>query len=239
MGPKIEREIKLILSSVQYFLAFISYDFNNKSFLPMIFANKFILLLASIVIASSINAQDSSDSSYSNDIFATNAIAFQSESNQSIHSGIERKWYYGGFLSFSFWNNGTDILIAPKAYYQFSPMFILGFGLTYIYSDGEYRQYYVDTPSQIFNYHSNSTGGSFAIIFRPFNFLQISAEYENLHTTWQGGGDFSRVYWDTGLFLGASYVAGNVAFGLRYNVLYDSSTSPYASALTPVVSFYF
>ena len=208
-------------------------------------ANKFILLIAFTFVISIINAQDLSDSSIPDNVFATNASAIQSGNSQSSNSGIERKWYFGGFLSFAFWNEGTDLLIAPKAYYQFSPMFILGFGLTYIYSDGEYRETYQDYSYDVFNYHSNSIGGSFAILFRPLHFLQLSAEYENLHTTRRGeynslGEDnFSRIYWDTGLFLGVSYVTGNVAFGLRYNILYDSSTSPYASALIPVVSFYF
>jgi len=190
-------------------------------------------------------AQDSQVSPIPDKTYTTNPYAPQSANNQSSASGMERKWYFGGFLSFAFWNEGTDLLISPKAYYKFSPMFMLGFGLTYIYSDGEYRQYYEDNSSELLNYHSNSIGGSFAIIFRPINFLQLSAEYEPLHTTRQGehnslGEDnFSRIYWDTGLFLGGSYVTGNFAFGLRYNILYNSSTSPYASALTPVVSFYF
>ena len=207
--------------------------------------NKFILLLAFSFLVSAINAQDSTVPPTPDNIFTTNASDIQSGNNQSSNSGMERKWYFGGFLSFAFWNEGTDLLIAPKAYYQFSPMFMLGFGLTYIYSDGEYRETYQDNSYEIYNYHSNSIGGSFAIIFRPINFLQLSGEFEPLHTTRRGEynslgeNNFSRVYWDTGLFLGASYVTGNFAFGLRYNILYNSSTSPYASALTPVVSFYF
>ncbi len=202
-------------------------------------ANKFIYLLVFSFMLTAIKAQNATVSPIPENTYTTNPSVMQSGNNQSSNSGMERKWYFGGFLSFAFWNEGTDLLIAPKAYYHFSPMFMLGFGLTYIYSDGEYRQYYSDGPSQIFNYHANSIGGSFAIIFRPINFLQLSAEYENLHTTWLGEDNFSRIYWDTGLFLGVSYVTGNFAFGLRYNILYNSSTSPYASALTPVVSFYF
>lgn len=208
-------------------------------------ANKFILLLVFSFMLSAINAQDSTVSPIPENTHTTNTSVMQSGNNQSSNSGMERKWYFGGFLSFAFWNEGTNLLIAPKAYYQFSPMFMLGFGLTYIYSDGEYRVTYQDYSYEVLNYHSNSIGGSFAIIFRPINFLQLSAEYENLHTTRMGednrlGEDnFSRIYWDTGLFLGVSYVTGNFAFGLRYNILYNSSTSPYASALTPVVGFYF
>jgi hypothetical protein len=202
-------------------------------------ANKFFLLLALSLIIHTAKAQDSQVSPIPDKTYTTNPYTTQSANNQSSVSGMERKWYFGGFLSFAFWNEGTDLLISPKAYYQFSPMFMLGFGLTYIYSDGEYRQYYEDYNSEILNYHSNSIGGSFAILFRPINFLQLSAEYEPLHTTWQGGAGLSSIYWDAGLFLGVSYVTGNFAFGLRYNILYNSSTSPYASALIPVVSFYF
>ena len=190
-------------------------------------------------IIGTINAQDPVVSTYPDNSNTTRSYEDNNANNQSTNLTKEQRWYFGGFLSFAFWNEGTDLLIAPKAYYQFSPMFMLGFGLTYIYSDGEYRQYFDDNPSQILNYHANSIGGSFAIIFRPLNFLQLSAEYERLHTNWQGGAGISSIYWDTGLFLGVSYVAGNFAFGLRYNILYNSSTSPYASALTPVVGFYF
>jgi hypothetical protein len=201
-------------------------------------ANKFFLLLALSLIIHTSKAQDTQVSPIPDKGYTTNPYATQSANNQSSASGMERKWYFGGFLSFAFWNEGTDLLISPKAYYKFSPMFMLGFGITYIYSDGEYRVTYEDSTHQIFDYHANSIGGSFAIIFRPINFLQLSAEYEPLHTTWQGE-DRESIYWYTGLFLGVSYVTGNFAFGLRYNVLYNTSTSPYASALTPVVGFYF
>lgn len=204
----------------------------------------FLLIAFSFVLCTS-NAQDPEVSTYPDNSNTTKSYNDNSGINQTSKAAKEKRWLFGGFLSFAFWNEGTDLLIAPKAYYKFSPMFMLGFGLTYIYSDGVYRETYQDNSYEIYNYHSNSIGGSFAIIFRPLNALQLSAEFEPLHTTRRGeynrlGVDnFSRVYWDTGLFLGASYVTGNFAFGLRYNILYDSYTSPYASALTPVVSFYF
>lgn len=195
-----------------------------------------------VILFSFIQAVQSQDMLDSEDVDVSDVTYKNSDSpeyDQTATVVQPRKWFFGGNLSFSFWNEGTDLLLSPKAYYQFSPMFMLGFGLTYIYSDGQYRQYYNDLTSELFNYHSNSIGGSFLIIFRPINFLQLSAEYERLHTAFQGGPGYSELYWDTGLFLGVSYVAGNFGFGLRYNVLYNSSTSPYASALTPMVSFYF
>jgi len=206
---------------------------------PYILIKKFTLLALIFLFVQIAYSQDMGDFNDAN----FNDVSYTNSENlsyaQTSVTAPPRKWFFGGNLSFSFWNSGTNLLLSPKAYYQFSPMFMLGFGLTYIYSDGQYRQYYNDLTSELFNFHSNSIGGSFLIIFRPIDFLQLSAEYERLHTAFQGGPDYSELYWDTGLFLGVSYVAGNFAFGLRYNVLYNSSTSPYASALTPMVSFYF
>lgn len=139
-----------------------------------------------------------------------------------------RHWSFGGFFSMSFWNGGTDILVAPKAYYHLSPKFLTGFGVTYIYSDSN---------DALFGYHSNSIGGSVMAGVRPVPMLQLSAEYEGLNTT--RGGAFADTYWNNALYLGASFVTGHVSFGLRYDVLYDSSRSVFGSAWTPVIGFYF
>jgi len=77
----------------------------------------------------------------------------QSEKNKGENNSAQarktytykKSWSFGGNLGLSFWNGGTDILIAPKAYYNVSPMFLTGFGFTYIYSDykddfGKYNQ---------------------------------------------------------------------------------------------------
>lgn len=141
---------------------------------------------------------------------------------------FQKHWTFGGNIGLSFRNGGTDILVAPKAYYNVSPIFLTGFGLTYIYS--KYSTTYYD-------YQSNSFGGSFLAAIRPINFLQISAEYEGLQTNRTGG--FDEKYWTNAIFLGLSFVTGNVSFGFRYDVLYDSNRSAYSSALTPVVGFYF
>lgn len=139
-----------------------------------------------------------------------------------------RHWSFGGWFSLSFWNGGTDILVAPKAYYNVSPKFLTGFGVTYIYSD---------TNDDFFGYHSNSIGGSVMAGLRPVPMLQLSAEYEGLNTTRSGA--FADTYWNNALYLGASFVTGHVSFGVRYDVLYDSSRSVFGSAWTPVIGFYF
>ena len=138
-------------------------------------------------------------------------------------------WSFGGNFGLSFWNGGTDILIAPKAYYHVSSKFMTGFGLSYNYSD--FDGYYS-------NYKYNSFGGSILGLFRPIPFLQISAEFQELYTN-RTYDQVSDSYWNPSLYLGASFVSGNFAFGFQYDVLYDSAKSPYSSAWGPVIGFYF
>ena len=170
----------------------------------------------------------------------------QSEINNGGNNGAqerktytyERSWSFGGNLGLSFWNGGTDILIAPKAYYNVSPKFLTGFGLTYIYSG------YKDDFGK---YNQNSFGPSIMGAFRPIPYLQFSAEYEGLQTSGNGTvyilgannikNDYS--YWNNALYLGASFVSRNVSFGVRYDVLYDANSSVYSSAWSPVIGFYF
>ena len=139
---------------------------------------------------------------------------------------------FGGNIGLSFWNGGTNILIAPKVYYHFTPQIFTGVGLTYMYSKSSsyYNTHYYD-------YSSNSFGGSAMIGFRPMRFLQFTVEYEGLNTNYNNYYS-NDSFWNNGLYLGASFVTGHVAFGFQVDVLH-SSTSPYNSAWTPVISFYF
>src|SRR5210317_1346388 len=169
---------------------------------------------------------------------------FQSEKQQETQKIVTQKkvpyqkfWSFGGNIGLSFWNGGTDILLAPKAYYHVSPMFMTGFGITYIYSSAE---------DDFAKYSQNSFGGSILGAFRPIPFLQISAEYEGLQTngnsTIKFAGDRDKInysYWNNAIYLGASFVSRNVSFGVRYDVLYDSNRSVYSSAWSPVIGFYF
>ncbi len=150
---------------------------------------------------------------------------------------FERSWSFGGNLGLSFWNGGTDILIAPKAYYNLSPKLLTGFGLTYIYSSAE---------DDFAKYSQNSFGPSVMVAVRPIPFLQFSAEYEGLQTSGtttikfpsdRDNNEYS--YWNNALYLGASFVSRNVSFGVRYDLLYETSSSVYSSAWSPVIGFYF
>lgn len=147
---------------------------------------------------------------------------------EQSNSLYQKHWSFGGSLGMSFWNGGTSILIGPKAYYNFSPKFLTGIGVSYMYS--EYK-------NQNYTYHSNSFGGSVMAAVRPIHFLQISAEYEGLQTNYSGF--YTDKYFVNALYFGLSYVTGPVSFGIRYDVLFDSNTSIYSSAWNPYVGFYF
>ena len=139
---------------------------------------------------------------------------------------------FGGNIGLSFWNGGANILIAPKVYYHFTPQIFTGAGITYMYSKNS--NYY---NSDYYDYSSNSFGGSVMLGVRPMRFLQITAEYEGLNTNYNGY--YTSSYWNNALYLGVSFVTGHVAFGFQFDVLYDDLKSPYGSAWTPVISFYF
>ena len=187
-----------------------------------------------LIISISLNAQEKT-------VIENNPnYKFQSEKETTTQKTVVQKskpvfqprWSFGGNIGLGFWNGGADILIAPKAYYHFAPQFFTGVGLTYLYSknSSNYQNHYYD-------YSSNSFGGSVTLGFRPIQFLQFTAEYEGLNTNYSGY--YTDSYWNNALYLGASFVTGNVAFGFQYDVLYDQFTSPYGSAWGPIISFYF
>lgn len=148
--------------------------------------------------------------------------------NIQLTNDFQKHWSFGGNLGFSFWNNGTSILLGPKAYYNFSPKFLTGVGLSYMYS--EYK-------SDFNGYHSNSFGGSIMAAVRPIHFAQISVEYEGLQTNYSGY--YTDSYFINALYLGLSFITGPVSIGVRYDVLYDVNKSLYSSAWNPFVGFYF
>ncbi len=148
---------------------------------------------------------------------------------QTSKPTYNRYWSFGGNVGLSFWNGGTDILLAPKAYYHLTPQLIAGAGLIYNYSD---------YSSSFYDYKYNSFGGSILGAYRPIRYLQLSAELQTVKTN-RTRNNIKDDYWNESLFLGASFVAGNVAFGIQYDALYDAGESPYSSAWTPIISFYF
>ena len=202
--------------------------------------NRLYLIICLCLVFNSVNAQE--EEVINPNQITTSQSEKPKEETKSPQkqktSTYKRSWSFGGNLGLSFWNGGTDILIAPKAYYNVSPMFLTGFGLTYIYSD------YKDDFGK---YNQNSFGPSIMGAFRPIPSFQLSAEYEGLQTNgsstvYASGNnniqnDYS--YWNNALYLGASFVSRNVSFGIRYDILYEANRSAFSSAWSPVIGFYF
>jgi hypothetical protein len=192
--------------------------------------NRLYFLICFCLIFNSANAQEEEV------INPSQTSKSQSETHKGVNNGAQerktytyqRSWSFGGNLGLSFWNSGTDILIAPKAYYNISPKFLTGYGITYIYSDYD---------DEFFGYHQNSIGGSILAAVRPIPMLQFSVEYEGLQTN--RGGYAEDEYWNNAIYLGASFVSGPVSFGFRYDIIYDPLKSVYGSAFNPVIGFYF
>jgi hypothetical protein len=190
---------------------------------------KFIFTCTFFIALNTLSAQVKTDSISTVKNSKTHMSANKSANSFKRELSVyEKYWGFGGNLGLSFWNGGTNIFLGPKAYYHLSPQFLMGVGVTYIYSD--YKDDY-------FGYNSNSFGGSISAAYRPINFLQFSIEYEGLQTNQNGF--YSSEFWNNALYLGASFVSGNVSFGFRYDVLFESNTSAYNSAFGPVVGFYF
>ena len=196
---------------------------------------RILLFLVIVIFSFKINAQEKIVIENNPD------YKFQSDKNKTTQQTVVVKktkpafqptWSFGGNIGLSFWNGGANVLIAPKAYYHFTPQIFTGVGLTYMYSKNS--SYY---NSNYYDYSSNSFGGSAMLGFRPMRFLQFTVEYEGLNTNYNGY--YTSSYWNNSLYLGASFVTGHVAFGFQFDVLYDSLKSPYGSAWTPVISFYF
>ncbi|SDI58246.1 hypothetical protein SAMN05192550_0267 [Flavobacterium glycines] len=140
-----------------------------------------------------------------------------------------QKVQFGGGLGLSFGNRYTDISVSPSAIYNVNEYFAVGLGAQYTYV--KQKNYY----------SSNLYGGSLITLFNPLPEIQLSAELEQLRVNVKGTGDydFSRNFWNTGLFLGAGYRNGNVTIGARYNVLFKEDQGAYSDAFMPFVRFYF
>ena len=196
------------------------------------------IAISFLLFASSLSAQENKNSESNPNVVKVEAQEPTASTVQKKQKPLyQRRWSFGGNIGLSFWNGGTDILIAPKAYYHISPLFLTGFGLTYIHSSFE---------DDLRDYSQNSFGGSVMGAIRPLEFLQLSVEYEALYTNGDykfklpvEPGQTSDSFWNNAIYLGASIVSRNVSFGVRYDILYDADRSVYGSALSPVIGFYF
>lgn len=161
-------------------------------------------------------------------LFSSLLFAQQQTASPKMQSDFWRKVQFGGGIGLSFGSGYTDISLAPSAIYNFNQYVALGLGAQYTYV--KQKNYYA----------SNLYGGSIIALFNPIEEIQLSAELEELRVNVNliGSNSNSQDYWNTGLFLGAGYRAGNVTIGARYNVLNDTN-NVYSNAFMPFIRVYF
>ena len=136
---------------------------------------------------------------------------------------------FGGSLGLNFSDGYFSGFIAPKAVYDFNTYTSAGVGIAGSYNNTS-------------RYSSHTVGASAIGLLRPFNPLQISAEFEEHYVSRDfkmDGANISDSYWYPALFFGLGYTTGPVTVGVRYDVLHDSQKSIYANAFMHFVSIYF
>jgi hypothetical protein len=164
-------------------------------------------------------------------LFSTSAIAQQKYVIDNKNHFWE-KVQFGGSVGLGIGSGYTDISVMPSAIYNVNEVVALGGGLQFGYLSS--RNYYTSTVY----------GGSLVGLVNPIPEIQLSAELEQVrvNTNYKANnnrGSYSDDYWNTALYLGAGYRAGNVTIGARYDVLFDNDRSLYGSAFMPFVRVYF
>lgn len=150
--------------------------------------------------------------------------------SQNSNNAFWENVRFGGGFGLNFGDNFFSATVAPSAIYQFNNTFAAGLGLNATFNN------------QKSFYKSTILGGSLIGLGNIFNALQLSAEFEQLHVNRRYNVNLNIEddnYWSPALFLGAGYRSGNVTFGVRYDVLYNSNKSIYADPWMPFVRFYF
>jgi len=137
---------------------------------------------------------------------------------------------FGGGINIGFGSSYSTFAISPSAIYDFSNEFSAGLSASYVY---------VKNKSTIES-TTNLYGGSVLALYRPIDYIQISTEFENLKINQKLIYNNAISEWQTALYFGLEYVTGNIAMGLRYDVLYDKVKNiTNSSALNPVFRVYF
>ena len=152
---------------------------------------------------------------------------------QKSYSQDENFWSnvrFGGNIGIGFTGDTFNGVISPSAIYDFNNQFSAGVGLHFGYTDSS-------------NFTAINYGASLITLYNPFPSLQLSAEFEQIavNSSFEvpRGPDINDNYTYPALFIGAGYRVGFVSIGLRYDLLYDESTSIYASAYAPFVRVFF
>jgi predicted porin len=162
-------------------------------------------------------------------VILTSTNLFSQNSELEPHKFMDDVRFGGGF-NIGLNNSYSTFSFSPSALYDFSETFSLGLSLKYVY---------VKNKSTIQN-TSNLFGGGILALYRPIQNIQFSTEYEQLKLNRKINYANTINSWQPALYVGLEYVTGNLAMGLRYDVLFDETKNViYASGLTPVFRLYF
>lgn len=162
--------------------------------------------------------------------FIVALLSFQIAKAQSSNSNFWSHVKYGGELGLNFGDSFFSATISPSAIYQFDDAFALGLGMNATFNN------------QKNFYKSTILGGSLIGLYNVIPEIQLSAEFEKLNVNRKYEANLNLPndnYWYPALFIGAGYRTGNVAFGIRYDVLYNREKSIYSEAWAPFARFYF
>jgi long-subunit fatty acid transport protein len=153
-------------------------------------------------------------------------VSINSFSQETNNSRFWDHVRFGGGFGMGFGNNSTNIAVFPSAIYDFNEYFAMGVNLGYQYAKRN------DVKSNVF-----STG--ILGLVNPIYEAQLSIEFEQLFVN-STFGDVKENYNYPALYFGGAYqVSNGFAIGLRYDVLYNSRKSIYASAFSPVLRIFF
>lgn len=157
-------------------------------------------------------------------------LFFVSGFAQESSNKFWRNVRYGGGFGLGWNSNYFSATLAPSAIYDFNDYFAVGVGLNGTYASQE-------------DIHKSSIlGSSFIALANPFEVVQLSAEFEELHVNRNYNNHLDiqdESYWYPALFLGVGYRTYNLTYGIRFDVLYDRDKSIYADSWMPFIRLYF
>jgi hypothetical protein len=162
-------------------------------------------------------------------------LSFKISAQQMLQTEPKREFWkrvqFGGGFGLSIGSGYTDVTLAPSAIYNLNQYVAIGVSL---------QGSRVAIKNQ---YSSWLYGGSLIALFNPIEEVQLSVELEEVRVNNNyeliSGGNFKDNFWNTGLFVGGGYRAGDVVIGARYNVLFNKDNYVYSEALMPFIRVYF
>ena len=167
--------------------------------------------------------------SNSNPIFSQINTTPQNSTNLKPKNNqrFENQLRYGGNFGLVFSNQFSDVLLAPNVLYEFNDYVSAGIGFQFNYL------------RERNNFETLVYGASLIGIANPVEFIQVSAELEQLRFNVNYEGFGKENFWNTALFLGIGLRQENFTVGIRYNLLHLNRNGYYSEPVIPFVRISF